>query len=191
VRRDDTLRIGPAVPGAVLPLLLIVIAVTAGFALQVPIGWVVASGVSAALSGFARMAAGPWLAAAILVVMMLAAEPTLWRTAVVILAVHLLHVLGSLALVVPLRSRVALRALRPTAIRFLLVELVAQAVGAGATLLPVIGGLPIAGLAAAAAVLVLALVGVRMLAQRRPEGFVVPRRPVPASARRADVGGPS
>jgi len=191
VRRDDTLRIGPAIPGAVLPLLLILIAVTAGLALQTPIGWVVAAGIAAALSGFARMAAGPWLAAAVLVVMLLAAEPTLWHTAAVILAVHLLHVLGSLALAVPLRSRIALRALRPTTIRFLLVELVAQAVGAGATLLPVIGGLPIAGLAAAAAVLVLALVGVRMLAQRGPESFAVPRRPVRASARRADVGGPS
>ncbi|MGB3731210.1 hypothetical protein [Microbacterium sp.] len=191
MRRDDTLRIGPAVPGAVLPLLLIIVAVTAGLALQAPIGWAVASGTAAALSGFARMAAGPWLAVAILVVMLVAAEPTLWHTAVVILAVHLLHVMGSLALVVPLRSRIALRALRPTAIRLVLVEIVAQAVGAGATLLPVIGGFPIAGLVAAAAVLVLAVGGVRMLAQRRPEGFAVPRRPVPASARRADVGSPS
>lgn len=191
MRRDDTLRIGPAVPGAVLPPLLIIVAVTAGLALQAPIGWAVASGTAAALSGFARMAAGPWLAVAILVVMLVAAEPTLWHTAVVILAVHLLHVMGSLALVVPLRSRIALRALRPTAIRLVLVEIVAQAVGAGATLLPVIGGFPIAGLVAAAAVLVLAVGGVRMLAQRRPEGFAVPRRPVPASARRADVGSPS
>src|SRR5690606_40239023 len=64
---------------------------------------------------------------------------------------HALQVLGSLMLVIPLRSQVSVRALAPIAVRFVLVQLVCQAVGLLASLLPNRSGLPAAVIAGAAA----------------------------------------
>lgn len=173
MRRDDALGIGAAVPGVILPLATTAVAVTAGMLLGAVTGWVVAMGVVCLLSGVARVLGGPWICGAILVVLLVVSEPAPVRTAVVILAVHLLHVLGSLSLVVPLRAWVTLRALRPSALRFVVIQLAGQAAGTLAILLPQGGTVPAAVVGGSLATLSLAVAGRRMLRGQRASGYAV------------------
>lgn len=174
--RDATLDIGAAAPGAVLPIASAVVSVGAGILLDAAVGWIVAMGVVCLLSGVARVLAGPWISAVILVVVLVATEVDPSRTAVVILAVHLLHVLGSLALSIPLRARFALRALRPTALRFFVVQFAGQAAGLLAVLLPQGRVLPAAVIVGSLAVLAFAFGAVRMLRALRVAGYPVAAR---------------
>ncbi|MDT0157487.1 hypothetical protein Q9R19_07625 [Microbacterium sp. ARD32] len=173
--RDDVLRIGAAVPGAVLPAASLLIAVGGGMLIGAATGWLAMLGAACLLSAFVRAIGGPWLSIAVLVVVLTTSEPAGWRTAVVVLAVHLLHVLGSLALTIPLRARVALRALQPTARRFVVVQLIAQAVGALTWLVPEGRTVPAAVIGASLAVVVLAVGAVRMLRRTPAAGYPAPR----------------
>lgn len=76
-----------------------------------------------------------WLAAACLPFGILVTEPSPARTALALLLVHAIHVLGALSLAIPLTSRIALRALRPSVLRFAVVQLIAQPVVFGVWLL--------------------------------------------------------
>ncbi|MGB3374374.1 MAG: hypothetical protein WBA87_04465, partial [Microbacterium sp.] len=121
-----------------------------------------------------------------LMIGLVAGDSSPWRTATVIAAVHLLQVLGSLILVIPMRAWIAVRALSPTAVRFVLVQLLCQAIGLFASLLPTRSGLPLAAIAGAVAALALTVVMVRMLRGRRQGAF-----PKADSALGASVGGHS
>ena len=184
MKREDGLDVGRAVPGAVLPALALGTAVAALALLGAPAGWTAAAAVAVVAGAFAPTIGGAWIAAAIVIGMLLAAEPHPGRTAVAVAAVHLLHVVGSLSLVVPLRARIALTALRPTARRFVIVQIVSQAAGLAATLLPRGEQLPAAVLAGGFAVLAFTALAVRMLRHHRHQAFPGPR-PSPG------VGGPS
>jgi hypothetical protein len=135
------------------------------------IGWIIAMGALCLVGGAARVLGGPWVSAVILVIVLVATDASPWRTAIVILAVHLLHVLGSLAMAVPLNAHVALAALRPTAARFAIAQLVGQAAGAVAFLLPQGRVLPAAVILGALAVLVLVIGALRMLRTQRAYGY--------------------
>ena len=67
-----------------------------------------------------------WGGAACIVIGMLVSEPDIGRAMLAVLLVHAIHVLTSLTLVIPAGSRVVLSALRPTVIRFVLVQAIAQ-----------------------------------------------------------------
>lgn len=169
--REDRLSIGAAVPGALLPVAAAAVAGGAAALIGMPTLWVAVAPAAVLLGGIVRMIGGAWIAAAILVIDLVAADSSPWRTATVIAAVHLLQVLGSLMLVIPLRSRIAVRALAPTAVRFALVQLLCQAVGLLASLLPTRSGLPLAAIAGAVAVLVFTVFVVRMLRTGRAGAF--------------------
>ncbi|MDQ0612514.1 hypothetical protein QF046_000155 [Microbacterium sp. W4I4] len=172
--RDARLVIGAAVPGALLPVAAAAVAGGAAALIGMPTLWVAVASAAPLLGGIVRMIGGAWIAAALLVIGLVAADSSPWSTATVIAAVHLLQVLGSLMLVIPLRSRIAVRALTPTAVRFVLVQLLCQAVGVLASLLPTRSGLPLAAIAGAVSALVFTVLLVRMLRARRGGAFSKP-----------------
>lgn len=174
MRRRETLNIGAAVPGPLVSVAAAAVAVAAGSLIGMPAGWTALIAASVLLSGAMRLIGGAWIAAGALVIALAASDPSPWRTATVIAAVHLLQVLGSLMLVVPLRSRVALRGLAPTAVRFAIVQAFCQAFGLLAWLLPTRSGLPAAVLVSAAGVLLFAVVVVLILRTRRVGAFPYP-----------------
>lgn len=184
--RREQLAIGAAVPGAVLPVAAALVSVVGAALIGMPTMWVAVIAAAALLGSVVRMIGGAWIAAALVMAGLVAADAAPWRTAVVILVVHLLQVLGSLMLVVPLTALLALRALAPTAVRFLLVQLVCQAVGLLASLLPARSGLPAAGIVGSAAALLFAVIAARMLRTRRSGAFSKAE-----SALGPSVGGPS
>lgn len=171
MRRADGLSIGASVSGLVLRLLTVLIAAGAGMVLDPPPGWLIAIAAAALLGAVLPHLGGPWVAAAAIVVV-LAIEPAApWRTAVAIAAVHLLHVVASLLLVVPPLGRVSLRALRPTGIRFALFQATGQLAALVAAGIAGAGQVPPAVIAGSAAVLVIAGIGVGMLRTRRQGAF--------------------
>lgn len=171
MRREERLTIGAAVPGALLPALAAVVAGIVAALLGMSAPWIAVATGAALLGGIVRMIGGAWIAAALLMIGLVAGEASSWRTAAVIAAVHLLQVLGSLMLVIPLRSWIALRALAPTGVRFLVIQLLSQAAGVLASLLPHRSGLPVAVIIGSAAVLVFAVVATWMLRVRRSGAF--------------------
>src|SRR5690606_22098574 len=140
LRRRETLSLGAEVHGTLVSVAAAAVAVAAGSLIGMPAGWTALIAASVLLSGAMRLIGGAWIAAGALVIALAASDPSPWRTATVIAAVHLLQVLGSLMLVVPLRSRVALRGLAPTAVRFAIVQAFCQAFGLLAWLLPTRSG---------------------------------------------------
>ncbi|GAA2848341.1 hypothetical protein [Microbacterium arabinogalactanolyticum] len=183
MRRDDRLAVGISVPGWSLPVVSTAVAVAAGSMIHAAAGWIIVMGVLCLLSGVARVLGGPWVSAVVLVIVLVASDAAPGRTAVVIAAVHLLHVLGSLAMAVPVGARVAVPALRSTAIRFAIMQAVGQAAGVLAFLLPQGRVLPAAVVLGALAVLGFVLGALRMLRAQRAHGYAASSEP--------SVGGPS
>ncbi|MGF2947750.1 hypothetical protein [Microbacterium alcoholitolerans] len=169
--REDRLSIGASISGLALLAFAVLTATGAGVLLDAPTGWLIVIAVAALFGAALPHLGGLWAAAGAIVVV-LAIEPAEpWRAAVAIAAVHLLHVLASLLLVVPPRGRVALRALRPTGIRFLLCQTAGQLAALAVAGLAGAGQVPFAVIEGAAAVLLIAAVGVRMLRLRRQSAF--------------------
>lgn len=125
--RDDVLRAGAAVPSGMLRVGFVVSAAAAATTLFPLVGWQVIMIALAVLAATVPSTLAAWATIVCLPVALLLDELSLWRACVAVGAAHLLHVLGSLTLAVPVRARVTLRALAPTARRFLLVQLSAQA----------------------------------------------------------------
>ena len=159
---DDRISLGPAIPGAVLHALLPVTAAIAAVCIVPILGWQVAIVAFAVLGMLVPQTLGGWLSIACIAVGMLLAEPDIGRTMIAVLLVHILHVLSSLLPIVPWRGGVALAALRPTLIRLVLIEAVAQPItlvvilvhGSGAT---AVGGAVLVGAAAVTGLAVLFL----------------------------------
>jgi hypothetical protein len=87
-----------------------------------------------------------------------------------VLLVHVVHVLSALLPIVPWRGRVVLAALRPTLIRLLLIQAVAQPVVLAVMLVHVAGTVTLgsAVLVGAAAVAGLAILFLRGIRRRQP-----------------------
>lgn len=163
--KDDRIEVGAAVPGWVLRLLAVVVAAAAMWMLQLPWPLWIAC-VLGMLIGAVRPATFLlWAGLAGVPLSLLLAEPHAGRTAVALLAVHLVHVLASLAQTILAAATVQLRALRPTVARLIGVQLIAQAVAAAAMLLPAPGahGIAWAAVLGAAAVGALVLGAMHML----------------------------
>lgn len=157
-------KAGPSIRGYVLRALLTLIVLGAALALIEPT-WLriaaVALGLTAAVFPHSLCA---WATMALLAFGMLLAEPSPWAAGIAVLAVHTIHLLGSLTLAIPALARVQLRALGPAAFRFLWIQAVSQAVAfAAMLLLQPPGGIGFAWLAPAGAATLLGLLALLRL----------------------------
>ncbi|WP_175988602.1 hypothetical protein [Microbacterium tenebrionis] len=165
-RELDGISMPPAVPGAVLHVLLPVVAAAAAQTGVDIIGWRIAVLVFAVLGMLFPQTLGGWLSIGCLAVGMLLGEPDVAVTMLMVLFVHLMHVLSALLPVVPWRGRVVLSALRPTVRRLLLGQLIIQPVTLGVMLVQqadgtVIGGAVLLGAAAVVGIVALFAPSVR------------------------------
>jgi len=133
--RSQTLRVPAAVPGIVLRLLIVAL-VAVGVLLLMPYALWQGIAIAVAVAAvFVPASLAAWAAAACLPFGLLVTEPSATRTALAVLLVHAIHVVASLTLVIPARSRVSLLVLGPSALRFAVVQLIAQPVAFGVPLL--------------------------------------------------------
>lgn len=182
--RRARLDIGPAIPGWALRAAIVLVAVAAAWGMEAPTGWMVALAAVAALGAVSAHTGGAWMAAGMLALLLLLLPFDHGRAAITVAAVHLLHVLAALTLVVRMRTRIAWRALAPTVRRFVLIQLIAQSLLACVLLVPTGGGAPWAAIVGALTVLLLAIGGLFLTRDGADAGAVRP-------AGGADVGGPS
>ncbi len=179
-------RTGVVLPGATLRVLLLAV-VWVGVVVLNPFPlWQGVAVVAALVSVILPRALTAWVAAACLPFGVILTEPSPGRTALALLLVHAIHVLAALGLVVPLSSRLPPAVLIPSAMRFLVVQLIAQPIVFGAFLLaPGSAERGIAWLAPAAAVALLA--GVLLAVRAARNGDAEPE----IVKGGADVRGPS
>ncbi|MFK4760231.1 hypothetical protein ACI3KS_04775 [Microbacterium sp. ZW T5_45] len=124
--RNDRIETPVAVSGVIIRAALVA-AVCLGAAVLVPvIGWSIAAVVCGLLAAAYPASQAGWGAVACFVVGMLIAGPDLGRSMLAVLLVQVILQLGALALVVPLRARVVLAALRPSAVRLVVGQAIAQ-----------------------------------------------------------------
>lgn len=128
MRANDSLQTGPAVPWLVVRVALVVVVAVGAVALCPLIGWQVAAVVLAIVAAALPQTFAAWGSIGCLVIGMLISEPDLGRAMIAVLVVQLIHVLMSLSLVIPAGSRVVIAALRPSALRLLAVQAIAQPV---------------------------------------------------------------
>ena len=171
--RLHTVRIGWMIPAAVLRLgLALVGAATALWLTDVQL-WKVLLVVAGLAAAAVPRTPAPWVLVLLISVALLVAPASVGSACLAVLAAHLAHVLGTLSYEIDVRSRIALRALGPTATRFVAVQLVAQpaAVVSVVLLKPTNG--PGEGWFAVAAAVAIALLGavlLRLLGGRLPLG---------------------
>lgn len=145
-----------AIPSVVLRIALGVVVAGGGALLNPVLGWQLAAAAVGVLAAALPATRLSYLGVALVVLGMLITGPDPWRTAIALLVVHAIHALTSIVAIVPARARVSLRALRPLAERFAVLQLAAQAVALAVALLPAaeapwlapIGALALAGAAA-------------------------------------------
>lgn len=128
MRANDSLQTGPAVSWLVVRGALVVVVAGAAAALCPLIGWQVAAVVLAIIAAVLPQTFAAWGSIGCLVIGMLISEPDLGRAMIAVLVVQLIHMLMSLSLVIPMGSRVVIGALRPSALRLLVVQAIAQPV---------------------------------------------------------------
>jgi len=175
--RDDVLEIGPWIPGVVPRVALVALVAGASAALGLAAGWQAAA-VAAVIIGAVWPRTGlAWFSLVVVPLAVLWQPIDLGHTMIAVAALHLGHVLATMMLAVPVRSRVSLAALRPTAIRLVGVQVVAQALAVVAIVLPRADG---AGLAWAAP---LGACAVAILAVLLLRGLDTPRHPEPRAPR--------
>lgn len=144
---DDTLDIGASVPGLLVRVALVCVVGGGTWLLQPGIGWQVIAVIAAAVGAALPQTGMAWFAMVVVPMALITQPIDLGRACLAVLVVHLGHVLATLSLTVPIRSRIALRALRPTAMRFLAAQLVAQVFAIVAVVLPSGDGRGVAWLA--------------------------------------------
>lgn len=173
-RQAHTFRVRASARGVVLRVLLIAVVAVGVTVLNPYVLWQGIAIAAAVVAAVIPRSMAAWVAAACLPFGVLLSEPSPARTALAVLLVHGIHVLASLTLVVPARSRVALRVLVPTLARFVCVQVLAQTITFAAWLL--VPSTPERGIGwiaplAAAILLVAVVVGVRALTlPERPPG---------------------
>lgn len=161
-------RIGPWVPGFVLPAGVGLIGIAATL-LVLRDGLVAVGLVLAVVSAVRVRSAAPWLLVATLVLGQLQRDPARLDASLsaLVLAVHLLVVLTLGARVVPARSRVALAALGPAARALGLVQVPAQALVA--VVLASAGRLDVLPVASTVGAALLVLVAGLLIVPRRAD----------------------
>ncbi|WP_243225954.1 hypothetical protein [Microbacterium sp. CIAB417] len=154
---DDRLVIGAWVPAGLVRVLLVLVVGGAVWLLQPGIGWQAIAVIAVVAGAILPQTGLAWFAMLVLPFALLTQPPDLGRACLAVLAVHAGHVLATLSLTMPVRSRIALRALRPTARRFAVAQAIGQAAAACAVLLPAADGAGAAWIAPVGAVGVVAL----------------------------------
>ena len=163
--RHDEVRIGAAIPGVLLRILNVAVIVACCIVMRPAPFWQVLFTLVALAGAVFPRSGLSWLALLVAPLGLVLDDVLLWRTAVALAVVHLGHVLTTLCLAIPARSRVALSALAPTGARFLGVQAAAQAIALAVLLVVGPGGSGISWLApvGAGAVAVLAFVLLRRM----------------------------
>ncbi|MFE6733270.1 hypothetical protein [Microbacterium sp. NPDC057650] len=168
--RPHTFRVPASVPGAVVRLALVAMAVAAAFTVIPLPMWQWIAIVAALASVIVPRTMLGWVAAVGVPVGLFVSEPSPAHTALAVLFVHAIHVLAGIGLTISLRTRVALRALLPSARRFVVIQLIAQPIAFGGSLLVAgAAGTAIAWLAPLGAVMLLAGVMFALRALRRAD----------------------
>lgn len=196
-RRIRSFRVPWAVRGIVLRILLVGVVACGAIALIPFPLWQGVAVIAALVSTVIPRSMTAWLAAACLVFGILLAPASPDRTALAVLLVPAVHLLGSLTLTIPSNSRVSPTVLLPSARRFAVVQLLAQSTVFAAGLLapaPVERGA--AWLAPAAAAVILTALTFALHAVKRADAMPDSAlengvRSAPESLRGADVRGPS
>lgn len=196
-RRVRSFRVRWSVRGVVLRILLVAV-VAFGAIVLVPFAlWQGVAIIAALISTVIPRSMTAWLAAACLVFGLILVPPSPDRTALAVLLVPAVHLLGSLALTIPSASHVSLMALLPSAWRFVVVQLLAQtAVFVAGLLAPAPVDRGIAWLAPATAAVLLVALAFALRAARRADDVPAAAlekgvRSAPESLRGADVRDPS
>ena len=155
MRRRDRVILRAAIPAFALRVALGVAA--AAGALLVPVaGWQVAAVVLGALAALRPATRLSYLVVPIIAVGLFITGPDAGRTALALLLVHAIHALTSVTALLGADALISLRALRPLALRFAVIQLGAQAFAAALLLMPAggvawlapVGALALAGVAA-------------------------------------------
>ncbi|MFT4233757.1 MAG: hypothetical protein QM607_01930 [Microbacterium sp.] len=120
---------GPrGIPVAVLRLLLAVIPTVAAAVLLPTDSWMALAILPVIGAAFLHSRLS-YAALAVIAIGVLISDPSAWRIAVAVLAVHAVHVLVTLCCAIPGHASISWRALRPTGIRFIVIQAIAQLVG--------------------------------------------------------------
>ncbi|WP_460795020.1 hypothetical protein [Microbacterium sp. GXF0217] len=151
---DDALDIGAAVPAVLIRITLVVVVAGGAWMLEPGIVWQSIALILVVAGAVLPQTGGAWFALIVVPFALITQPEDPARACLAVLIVHLGHVLATMSLSIPLRARVALRALRPTGVRFVWVQAIAQAVAVVAVLLPSAEGTGVAWLAPIGAVAV-------------------------------------
>ena len=166
--RSHSMRVSYGIPALALRGVVLVVGGIAAVGLNDYPVWQIIGVLAFLLGAVLPQSLGGWAGAACIVLGMLTADPSVWRTAIALVVIHLVHVLGCVCLEIPARSRVHPRALLPTLRRFVVVEAIAQPIALPAVLLPAVGESGVAWLAPIGAVIAagLAILFLRVQARR-------------------------
>lgn len=126
MKSNDSLKTGVALSWLVLRVLLLLVVALGAAALTPLIGWFVAAVLLGLIGAALPQTFAAWGSVICFLVGMTIAGPDLGRSMLAVLVVHAIHILTSINLVVPVGARVVASALRPTAVRFLVVQAIAQ-----------------------------------------------------------------
>lgn len=121
-----SLRTGAVIPAVVLRAVLLAVMVGALSAMQAPWLWFWIGVVVAGIATIEPRTLTAWGVIGVVAIGLMLGETAPGRTAVALLAVTAIHQLGTMTLLVPLGAAIQPRALRPTIVRFLTVQLIAQ-----------------------------------------------------------------
>lgn len=125
-RRLHTVQAGPAIPAVLLRVGLALLGVLALVLTDLAL-WRVLLVVAGLAAAAAPRSFLPWVLILLVPVGLLSEPTSLTHACLAVLIVHAAHVLGSLAFVIGPRGWITLRALRPTALRFVAIQLISQA----------------------------------------------------------------
>lgn len=125
-RQTHTLRHDAWVPAWTLRLAIVLIGTAASFAMTDVVHWRVAVIALGVLGSLLPVTYAFWAIPLVLALGVLTGAPDPWRTSIAVLASHLVITLAPLTVMLSPGVRVLLSALRPTAIRFLWLQVAAQ-----------------------------------------------------------------
>lgn len=165
--RTHSMRVAFGVPALALRAAVLVVGGTGAFVLNEYPVWQIVGALAFLLGAVLPQSLATWGGAACIVLGIAASEPTAGRTAVALLIIHFVHVLGSACLVIPALSRIHPRALLPMLRRFALVEAIAQPLALLVVLLPAVGDGGVSWLAPVGAVVAGGLAVLFLRAQSR------------------------
>lgn len=125
-RRMHTLNHGAWLPAWMLRLVVVLSTTIAGLWITDALHWRVTILCLGLLGAIVPATYAFWGIPIVAAVAVLTADPDPWRTSIAVLATHIVIALGPLSLALSPGVRVVLAALRPTAVRFLWLQVAAQ-----------------------------------------------------------------